>query len=82
MSLKILIISITDYDSWEDQFLDHDNKVDCRDISTHQDELIFYCNDFQLQQLIDIRPDENSSYIRSSTEPFDDEMILDEMRVK
>jgi ribonuclease J len=73
---------LADYDSWEDQFLDYDNKVDCRDISIHQDELIFYCNDFQLQQLIDIRPDENSSYIRSSTEPFDDEMILDEMRVK
>jgi ribonuclease J len=35
-----------------------------------------------LQELIDIRPKENSNYIRSSTEPFDDEMELDQMRVK
>ena len=44
--------------------------------------MIFYCSDFQIQELIDIRPKENSSYIRSSTEPFDEEMELDQRRVK
>jgi ribonuclease J len=74
---------LEDYEDWEEGFLDHHNKVDSRDVSMHQNELIFYCNDFQLQQLIDIRPDKNSSsYIRSFTEPFDDEMELEERRVK
>ena len=37
---------------------------------------------FQLDELIDIEPLNNSNYIRSSTEPFDGEMELDERRVK
>ena len=44
--------------------------------------MMFYCSDFQVQELIDVGPKENSSYIRSSTEPFDDEMELDQRRVK
>ena len=32
--------------------------------------------------LIDVRPDVKSSYIRSSTEPFNDEMKLDQERIK
>jgi ribonuclease J len=44
--------------------------------------MIFYCIDFQLQELIDIGPKKGSTYIRSSTEPFDDEMELDQRRVK
>jgi ribonuclease J len=71
-----------DYDNWADEFLDYSNHVDYRDVSSHQKEMIFYCSDFQLQELIDIKPRENSSYIRSSTEPFDDEMVLDQRRVK
>ena len=55
-----------------------DNRVDYRSVSCDQNEIIFYCNDFQLQELIDIKSRENSSYIRSSTEPFDDEMALDQ----
>jgi ribonuclease J len=45
-------------------------------------DLIFYCSDYQLQQLIDIRPENGSIYIRSLTEPFDDEMELQEERIK
>ncbi|MGC2425605.1 MAG: MBL fold metallo-hydrolase RNA specificity domain-containing protein [Nitrososphaeraceae archaeon] len=73
---------LEDYDSWEEQFLGYSNKVDCRDLSTHQSDFIFYCNDFHLQELVDIKPHEKLSYIRSSAEPFDDEMRFDEIRVK
>ena len=74
---------LADYESWEEEFLNYPNKIDGRDVHAHQNELIFYCNDFQLQQLIDIGPDKQmSNYIRSSTEPFDEEMELDESRVK
>ncbi len=73
---------LQDYKEWEREFLDYKNATDYRGVSAKQKELIFYCNDYQLQQLIDVRPDEGSSYIRSSTEPFDSEMIFDEKRVK
>jgi ribonuclease J len=43
---------------------------------------MFYCSDFRLQELIDVRPKEDSRYIRSSTEPFDVEMRLDHERIK
>ncbi len=49
---------------------------------SNQKDVVFYCSDFQLQELIDIRPKDNSVYIRSSTEPFDDDMRLDQERVK
>jgi ribonuclease J len=73
---------LEDYFGWASEFLDYENRVDYRDVTRNQKDLIFYCSDFQVQELIDIRPSENSTYIRSSTEPFDDEMELDQRRVK
>ena len=43
---------------------------------------MFYCSDFKLQELIDVKPKEGSSYIRSLTEPFDEEMELKEEQIK
>jgi ribonuclease J len=77
--MKLLL---EDYNEWADEFLDYENHVDYRDVSQNQKDMIFYCSDFQIQELIDVRPKENSGYIRSSTEPFDDEMELDQRRVK
>jgi ribonuclease J len=73
---------LEDYFSWASEFLDYENRVDYRDVTKNQKDMIFYCSDFQVQELIDVRPRENSAYIRSSTEPFDDEMELDQRRVK
>ena len=71
-----------DYDGWERVFLDYPNCVDYKYVSENQRDCIFCCSDYKLQDLIDVRPKENSSYIRSSTEPFNDEMKLDQDRVK
>jgi ribonuclease J len=71
-----------DYKNWEREFLDYPNFVDYRDVSKNQKKYVFYCSDYSLQNLIDVRPDENSGYIRSSTEPFDLEMTMDQARVK
>jgi ribonuclease J len=71
-----------DYMVWEREFLDNGNAINCQNVSTDQKNLVFFCSDYTLQNLIDIRPQEGSSYIRSSTEPFDDEMKFDEQRVK
>ena len=63
-----------DYPTWQRPFLDYPNAVDYRDIQKKQNEYIFFCSDFRLQDLIDIKPDEGATYIRSLTEPFDFEM--------
>ena len=71
-----------DYPTWARKYLDYPNTVDYRDVAKNQNKFIFSCNDFKLQDLIDIKPDEGSSYIRSLTEPFDVEMELKEEQIR
>ncbi|NWK13421.1 MBL fold metallo-hydrolase [Marine Group I thaumarchaeote] len=71
-----------DYAMWQRPFLDYPNAIDYRDIQKKQNEYIFFCSDFRLQDLIDIKPDEGATYIRSLTEPFDLEMELKEEQIK
>jgi len=71
----------TDYDKWERDFLDWDNTINYKDLQEEPGEYIFRCDFFELKELIDIKP-ENGIYIRSVTEPFDDEMVLDYKKVK
>jgi ribonuclease J len=66
-----------DYDYWEREFLDHANAVSARDIRENQNEYIFRCDFFELKELIDVKPEAGSCYIRSVCEPFDVEMELD-----
>ncbi|MFM9875645.1 MAG: MBL fold metallo-hydrolase RNA specificity domain-containing protein, partial [Nitrosarchaeum sp.] len=73
---------VMDYDTWQKEFLDYPNRVDYRDVKNNQKDYLFYCSDFKLQELIDIQPKENSSYIRSLTEHFNDEMELKEEVIK
>jgi len=71
-----------DYKVWAREFLDYPNKIDHRDVSREQSKLMLSLSDFKLQELIDIKPDGGSSYIRSLTEPFDFEMELKEKKIK
>ena len=75
-------VRLADYNSWERPFLDYPNYIDYKEVSENQKKYVFYCSDFELKELIDIRPKEHSRYIRSSTEPFNEEMRLDHERVK
>ncbi len=70
-----------DYDYWEREFLDHPNAVTARDIRENQNEYVFRCDFFELKELIDIKPEAGSTYIRSVCEPFDLEMELDLKKV-
>lgn len=71
-----------DYKVWAREFLDYENKVDYHDVSNKQSELMFTLSDFKLQELIDIKPSEGSSYVRSLTEPFDLEMEFKQKRIE
>ena len=72
----------SDYDTWAREFLNYPNMVDHRDISKNQSGLMFTLSDYKLQELIDVKPKENSTYIRSTTEPFSDEMEFKEERFR
>jgi ribonuclease J len=73
---------LADYGLWQREFLDYPNAIDYRDVNKKQNNFIFYCSDFRLQDLIDVKPTEGSAYIRSLTEPFNTEMELKEDQVK
>ncbi len=70
-----------DYYKWEREFLNLDNVVTAEDLREKQEEFIFRCDNFELQELIDIKP-KNGVYIRSKTEPFDEDMLIEEKRVR
>ena len=75
-------IQYQDYDKWEREFLEHPNIVTADEIKKEQESFIFRCDFFELKELIDIRPKDGSTYIRSVCEPFDIEMELDLEKVK
>jgi ribonuclease J len=70
-----------DYKLWERDFLDRDNTINYRDLQLEPDEYLFRCDFFELKELIDIKP-EDAIYVKSSTEPFDDQMQINEDKVK
>ena len=71
----------SDYDRWEQEFLDMKNAVTSRQINANQDRYIFYCNYYQLKELIDIKPESGSIYIYSLSEPYDEEQEIDFQRL-
>ncbi len=70
-----------DYSKWERRYLDRANTINFRDVKANQSEYLFYCNFYQLNELVDIEPVPGSRFIRSMCEPFNEEMDLDEKRV-
>jgi len=71
-----------DYDKWERDYLSKDNLLNYRDIKQSPGDYLFYCSYFMLNEFIDIKLRIGSKYIRSVCEPFDEEMMLDEKRVR
>ena len=70
-----------DYKPWEREYLDWDNTITYKDLHQSPEDYIFRCDFFELKELIDIKP-KNGVYIKSSTEPFDDQMEINERKVK
>jgi len=71
-----------DYYTWERKYLYRDNTINFREVRENQEKYLFYCNYFQINELIDVMPKPRSRYVRSVCEPFDEEMEFDERRVK
>lgn len=71
-----------DYATWEREFLEKENFATHKDISDMQGEVVFYLDNFSIQELVNIKPVDGSCYIRSMCEPFDLEMEIDWKRIK
>ena len=71
-----------DYDGWEREFLDYPNTVTCEDIRHDQSSFIIRIDFFELTDLIDLKPSEGSCYIRSVTEPHDEEDAIELRKVE
>ena len=52
------------------------------DLKANQKDFMFFCNNFDLKELTDLRPKEGSVYIKSVCEPFDAEMSIDWARIE
>jgi ribonuclease J len=70
-----------DYKKWERDYLNWDNTIIYKDLQENPKDFIFRCDFFELKELIDIKP-EKGVYIKSSTEPFDEQMDIDGQKVK
>ncbi|NYT18458.1 MAG: MBL fold metallo-hydrolase [Methanobacteriales archaeon] len=70
-----------DYRNWEREFLDQDYTINYQDLQENPEEYLFRCDFFELKELIDIKP-EKGIYLKSMTEPFDEEMEVNEEKVR
>lgn len=71
-----------DYDEWEREFLNYPNAVTGEDIGSNQSDFIVRIDFFELPDLIALKPAPGSCYIRSLTEPHDEEDLIDLQRVE
>lgn len=72
---------LRDYKKWERGLLENDNVLTYQDLRKDPENYIFRCDFFELKELIDIKP-VNGVYIKSSTEPFDEQMEINERKVR
>lgn len=66
---------MADYKVWERDYIEWDNNVTYTDLQENPEDYIFRCDFFEFKELIDIKP-ETGIYIKSSTEPFDEQMEI------
>ena len=65
------------YYNWEKEVLQSANIADASKIGTTQDKTILVCSFYDFEELIDIKPLQESCYLLSASEPYNEEMELD-----
>ena len=69
-------IQMQDYRPWEIEFLESSASVTAEELRKDPKKYIYRCDFYELNNLFDIKPPEGSIYIRSVTEPVDEEMEI------
>jgi len=70
-----------DYDKWQISFLRKDNSITYTELQKNPSKYVVSMSLWEINQLTDIQP-EDAIWIKSSCEPFCDEMEIDEKRKK
>jgi ribonuclease J len=68
-----------DYATWEKAFINRANSITCNELQRNPEHYVVSMSLWEINQLTDIQP-EAAIWIKSSCEPFSDEMELDEER--
>jgi ribonuclease J len=71
----------SDYVTWERKFLDMSNAVKADWIHENQGRVVVCLTFFDMNELIDIAPNTGSIYVHSTSEPHNEEQIIDEQRL-
>ena len=71
----------SDYRTWERKFLDVANAVKANWIHKNQEDVVVCLTFFDVNELIDISPNIGSIYVHSTSEPHNEEQIIDEQRL-
>jgi ribonuclease J len=69
-----------DYFKWEREFLDHG--MTASDIHKKEKEVLLHLDQWQLPELIDIRPEKGGTYIHATTEAYNEEGEQDEQVIR
>jgi len=70
-----------DYDTWEREFIRRNNSITYKNLQKNTSKYVISMSMWEINQLTDIQP-KNAIWIKSSCEPFCEEMELDEERKK
>ena len=73
-------IQLADYSKWEQEMLNKSNAVTDEEIRENPKEYVFRCDFYELKYLFDVQPPDGSIYIKSVTEPFDEEMEIEKAK--
>ncbi|MBI4980473.1 hypothetical protein HZC30_02850 [Candidatus Woesearchaeota archaeon] len=70
-----------DYEKWEQAYINRKNTITYSELQKNPNKYVVSMNMFEVNQLLDIKP-KDAIWIKSSCEPFCDEMELDDERKK
>jgi len=70
-------VQLRDYLKWEQELLNKSNTVTNEEMQENPQDYVFRCDFYELKYLFDVQPPDGSIYIRSVTEPFDEEMEIE-----
>ena len=69
----------SDYDKWERNYIYRSNSITCKELNRNPISYVVSMSLWGINQLIDIQP-QNAIWVKSSCEPFSEDMELDEER--
>jgi ribonuclease J len=70
-----------DYDKDERQFLTYPNAWTAGNLRNHQTKLLAHLSFYNMGELIDIKPENGTTFIHSLSEPFNEESLIDYRRL-